>query len=654
VVLSPALRAALGLATADGLANSNPPAFNGVLEAENQAHYVSVIARQLPKGTFVKLRPLEAGYDSDDWKALLEEYLRNNYTTLTKGDVLTIPGIAGGSSSQEDFRFLIDEFRPDSDGICIVDTDLEVDIEALNEEQARETIKRLATKLKPRNGDGTSAGGPIDLFQPIHGRVADGEFVDYELSSWDHSQGLNIELSSVDEDEEVALFVSPFGPRQRAKPRNYEYIFAQYEGPYPRKIQIQPTNTELEDVESIRISVHPYLPPDASPKSTPINFTISVNPLDPTLKPETPNSLPESHPPGDVQCKNCLQWVPSSRLVLHENFCLRNNILCPKGCGLVFQKQSSAWSSHWHCPHDSSYGTGHLSQSHHNHQEHTPGTCPGCSRSFSSLVALSAHRTTVCPAKLILCRFCHLQVPQGGDPDAPDPVAILSGLTPHELADGARTTDCHLCGKIVRLRDMHAHLAHHELSKSSRPPPRICANVMCGFTRDGTNNRGETRVHSSATLREGGEGLNLCPKCFGPLYVAVHDPDGKALRRRVERRYLTQLVTGCGKSWCANKTCRTGRNNIGLPEQGKSIREAMPLVKPVVDALVSQAENRSEEAVELSFCVDEGCQRARNVAEMLAAEGVFGLAWCVGAVEATAGDLRSAREWLGNWAPKKV
>jgi hypothetical protein len=199
---------------------------------------------------------------------------------------------------------------------------------------------------------------------------------------------------------------------------------------------------------------------------------------------------------------------------------------------------------------------------------------------------------------------------------------------------------------------MHAHLAHHELSKGSRPPPRMCVNIMCGFTRDGTSRNGETRTHGSAAAREGGEELSLCPKCFGPLYVAVHDPDGKALRRRVERRYLTQLVTGCGKAWCANKMCRTGRKNLGLSEQGKSIREAMPLVKPVIDALAAQAETKSGKAAELSFCVDETCQRGRNVAEMLAAEGVFGLAWCVGAVEATGGDLRSAREWLGNWAPK--
>ena len=36
------------------------------------AQSVTVHSKQLPKGTFVKLRPLEAGYDPEDWKALLE------------------------------------------------------------------------------------------------------------------------------------------------------------------------------------------------------------------------------------------------------------------------------------------------------------------------------------------------------------------------------------------------------------------------------------------------------------------------------------------------------------------------------------------------------------------------------------------------------
>jgi Ubiquitin fusion degradation protein UFD1/Amino-terminal Zinc-binding domain of ubiquitin ligase E3A len=644
VVVSEGLRRALGLENADNTPRQDV-AVNG---DAREGSKISVIAKQLPKGTFVKLRPLEAGYDSDDWKALLEQHLRNNYTTLTKGDVLIIPGGSGNTSSDENFRFLVDEFRPDSDGICIVDTDLEVDIEALNEEQARETVKKRAAKLKPGTSKGSSTGGTIDLFQAVEGHVLAGEYVDYELSSWDRSQGLEIELTSIDEGQDIDLFVSPFSPRQRAKPRENHYVFAQFDGLNPKRIQVQHTNAVLEDAESIRIAIHSYLPSNIPPSSTPISYTLRVNPLDSTKAPQTATT----HNLDEVQCKNCRQWVPARTLILHENFCYRNNILCPHGCEQVFQKSSSAWKDHWHCPHDSAWGNTSHSQSKHNAYVHTRTTCPDCGRGYSSLATLSTHRTGLCPSKLILCRFCHLTVPQEGDPDSPDPAASLSGLTPHELADGARTTDCHLCGKIVRLRDMRAHLAHHELSKSSRLPPRICANKLCGFSRDGTAKSGDTRVSRKGTDAE--HDLGLCPRCFGPLYVSLHDPDGKALRRRAERRYLTQLVTGCGKSWCTNDMCRTGRANLGMPEQGRNIKEALPLVKPVVDALTAAAAVPGAETVPLKFCVDEACQRNRTIAEFLAAEGVYALEWCVGAVEAAGGELGGTREWLGNWAPKKI
>ncbi len=98
---------------------------------------VTIHAQQLSKGTYVRLRPLEAGYDPEDWKSLLERHLRDNFTTLTRDEILSIPG-----GRHEHFRFLVDKFVPEGDGICIVDTDLEVDIEALNEEQARETLNR--------------------------------------------------------------------------------------------------------------------------------------------------------------------------------------------------------------------------------------------------------------------------------------------------------------------------------------------------------------------------------------------------------------------------------------------------------------------------------------------------------------------------------
>ena len=262
-------------------------------------------------------------------------------------------------------------------------------------------------------------------------------------------------------------------------------------------------------------------------------------------------------------------------------------------------------------------------------------------------------------SKPILCRFCHLVVPQdsdrASDPDyTPDPSALLSGLTPHELADGARTTNCHLCTRIVRLRDMPIHLAHHDLSRKTRPIPRPCRNVLCGRTLDGTTSTGETRANTKMGQGPGNE-IGLCSTCFGPLYVALYDPEGRALKRRVERRYLSQLLTGCGRKWCKNTFCKDGRLGTGVPvsEAAVATKDAIPMVKPLLDGLLGGIGG-------MHFCVDEANQKRRGLAEMLAAEGAgehrrpgakaYALEWCIGALEAEAGRLDGAREWLANFA----
>ncbi|KAJ9649598.1 hypothetical protein H2199_000376 [Coniosporium tulheliwenetii] len=607
VVLSSVLRQALGIEDPEtsrtpsrtptpGHSDDDEAVANGVgglKVAGNNAPRITIHAKELPKGTYVKLRPLEAGYNPEDWKSLLEQHMRANFTTLTNGEVLVVPGGRGAGGKLEEFRFLVDGFKPEGDGICVVDTDLEVDIEALNEEQARETLKRIAEKAQraPGTDQGSSAGGRLDLFRAQPGHVLDGEYVDYEIPSWDRSRGLEIELGDVEEEDEVDLFISPFSTRQRVRPREDEYVFGEFEGRYPKRIRLAPTNIELEGAEAVWVSVHAYVPP---------------------------------------------KQVKIRTLFLHENFCLRNNIRCPNGCGQVFLRNSPAWANHWHCPHDSSYGNTPLSKAKHNHLYHTPYTCPSCSSTavFPSLPALAHHRTTTCPGKPILCQFCHLQVPQEGDPDTPSPEALLTGLTPHELADGARTTECHRCGAIVRLRDMAMHLRHHELEKLSRPAPRVCRNVLCGRTLDGVSKTGDTRAGTRRGQGPGNE-IGLCSQCFGPLYVAVYDPEGRALRRRVERRYLSQLLTGCGKSWCRNEYCKTGRKNQGI-EGTVSTKEALPMVKPFLDGLL---------------------RKTKGLAELLAAEdegnGGYGFEWCVAALEAEGGDLEKAREWLRAWAPSR-
>lgn len=608
---------------------------------------ITVHAKQLPKGTYVRLRPLEAGYNPEDWKALLERHLRENFTTLTNGEILTVRG-----SRSEEFRFLIDKFLPEGDGICVVDTDLEVDIEALNEEQARETMKQIMKKAQnaPGLAEGSSIGGNIDVWKAFNGQVLEGEYVDFVLPSWDKSQALDIELI-IDDGDDVDLLVSPRSARQRVSPRENEYVWSDFSMKSTKRILIQPSNVGLDGADDILISVSARKYRDSSERPQKFSLRAKNVPKENFLD-RSKNTVPvddqgdsDMHSPDEEQCKNCHQWVPKRTMILHENFCLRNNILCPN-CENVFQKKSQEWQNHWHCPHDSEYGNSPQSKAKHDEIYHIEQTCPNCPYIAVNLEDLAAHRTSVCPGKIILCQFCHLEVPQEGDPFDPSPESLISGLTAHELADGARTTECHLCSKIIRLRDMATHLKHHELEKSSRSRPAICRNVNCGRTLDGVGRNGE--IGTATKMGQGpGNELGLCSICFGPLYVSMHDPEGKAMKRRVERRYISQLITGCGKAWCTNEVCKTAKNKVEQSASTLTTKDALPMVKPLMDVL-------GDHSAPVYFCVDETSQRRRKVAELLAAEKVYDLEWCIAACEAENGNLDGARQWLENWAPKRA
>ncbi|KAL8725296.1 MAG: hypothetical protein Q9166_007445 [cf. Caloplaca sp. 2 TL-2023] len=619
----------------------------------------------LPKGTYVRLRPLVAGYDPEDWKALLEKHLRDNFTTLTNGEVLTV------ASGKEEYRFLVDDLKPNDKAITLVDTDLEVDIEPLNEEQARETLKQRALKAQraPGTAEGSSPGGPVHTGGHVSGQVRPGEYVDYSIEEWDRNLDINVELLPADDEQDVDLFITPAGPKQRAKPREEEHVFGDFSSNPSKRIKVKHTNAELDNAEALWISVRGYEHNDLSSSSqstAPIPYILRVtsNASSTNIK---ENSMPNSTVPkaDEELCSNCQQPVPHRTMFLHKNFCLRNNIACPN-CHNVFHKTSHEWKNHWHCPHDSSYGNSPSSQGKHDRLYHRPQTCPACATPCLNIPDLAHHRTTTCPSKPILCQFCHLLVPQRGpdDPNLMDPEVLMSGLTPHELIDGARTTECHLCSKIVRLRDMSTHLKHHAYERQSRTKPIICNNKCCGRTLVGYFSPDGKR-----TTREGGgrdNPLGICNTCFGPLYANTYDPEGKQLRRRVERRYLTQMMTGCGKEWCRNTFCKSGRSSMGL-EPVKGSKDIMVLVKPMLDG------------GGVSFCTDEGSQRRREMGEMVAAErgegdgfvsgsvqevgmgkgkekvksgegGGYKVEWVVNALEVEGGDLLKARGWLQDWA----
>lgn len=663
--LSPFLRNSLGVDGDSGSKESNN--VSGDSESASASlnggtPRITVHVKELPKGTYVRLRPLEAGYDPEDWKSLLEKHLRENFTTLTNGEILSIP------AGKEEFRFLVDGLKPNAEAVSIVDTDLEVDIEALSEEQARETLKRRLEKSQraPGTAKGSSRGGVLELETDELGQVKRGEYVDYTVEKWDRSKGVEFELVSQDGEEFLDLLVTPSGPRQRARPREDEHVFGDFTSRSAKRIKIQTPHSDLENSDALWVSVRGYSNPEMDEDGTPqqegpIHYLLRVTSVDDNANSyinEADTNGAEAASVDEDRCKNCRQWVPRRTMMLHENFCFRNNIQCPH-CENVFQKKSAEWNNHWHCPLDDAYVNDRSSKKKHNIIFHTPVSCPSCNHQSSNIPNLAQHRTTICPGKLILCTFCHLEVPQQGpdDPDPWEPEVLLSGLTPHELIDGGRTTECHLCTKIVRLRDMPTHLKHHDLERLARPSPRLCRNMNCGRTLDGVRKRGEVR--HQPTRNE----LGICDTCFGPLYVSTYDPDGKALRRRVERKYLTQLLTGCKQQWCRNEYCKFGRNNLGLEREGAPItsKEALSMIKPFLELL-------GEGVSPLHFCVDEASQKRRTLAEMLAVDGGedikgkgperprggYTLEWCVGALEAESGDLDRGRVWLRDWAPTRA
>ena len=602
---------------------------------QTESLILTVHAKQLPKGTYVRLRPLEPGYDPEDWKSLLERYLQANFTTLTKNELLVIHG-----ARHEQFRFLVDKFEPDTDGICIVDTDLEVDIEALNEEQARETLARRQAKRSKHQQSSTasSVGGPIALGN-LNGQVSPTGYVDYDLSQWDRSKPLQIILNSETAESQLDLLVSPFSAYHRSRPREDEFLYGDISVRASKRLRLSPDDQELNDVEALYLSVHAWSDSQEQPDSTarPFSYTLTVSQdaEDSSAGQTGVNELK----PDEIVCQNCQQHIPKRTLPLHEAFCYRNNIRCPQ-CSNVYLKTSQAWKDHWHCSYDDEYGDGPATHNKHDSIFHpaSPIRCPGCDFEAYDMLILAQHRSTVCPAKEILCQFCHLVVPQQGpdDPAFTDADVLLSGLTPHELTDGARTTECHICNKIVRLRDMKTHLRLHDRDRVTRPRPNLCININC-----------------QRTIKSGDEGrviqeqLGFCNECFGPLYVATYDPERKTLRRRIERRLVQQLIGGCGKPWCRNEQwCKTAHKTTSGEERSMSAKAALDLIKPFIEQLTKG------DSAGLMFCVDEGAQVRGNLARMIAAEGEYEFEWCVRALEEGKSDLSKARDWLKDRAPK--
>ncbi|MED6159945.1 hypothetical protein PIB30_046976 [Stylosanthes scabra] len=157
------------------------------------------------------------------------------------------------------------------------------------------------------------------------------------------------------------------------------------------------------------------------------------------------------------QCRNCKHYIPSRTIALHEAYCIRHNVVCQHtGCGVVLRTEEA--KNHIHCDRcGQAFQQVELEK--HMKVFHEPLHCPcGIILEKQQMVE---HQASICPLRLISCRFCGDMVQAGNS--AIDARDRLRGLSEHESVCGSRTAPCDSCGRAVMLKDMDIHqIAVHQ------------------------------------------------------------------------------------------------------------------------------------------------------------------------------------------------
>ncbi|CDK25590.1 unnamed protein product [Kuraishia capsulata CBS 1993] len=553
------------------------------------------VCDDVPRGTKLSLRLTEIYPEIINWKWFLEANL-SSYTTLTKGDILYI------EKPHKVYELIVAETEP-ANSICLIDTDLDLDIQPLNDEMAREMAR---TSSEQNNQD-----PPLELQL--------GRSYTVKTNSTFHVLDADSFTPSITASLLVGDSADPSGFDLLVSTNKYvakdSFIWSSIAGPKGSANYV--TIDRASPLFGKTLFVLPV-----SWTGISSSFELRIGSSEQIMPTKSDNEIILSD--QNIECSNCGATVAKNSLFLHQNFCFRNNIRCPKGCGKVFLKHVP--ESHWHCEDCNSYGDTPESFDIHQSLNHTEMSCEDCEEkpSFVNRIAYALHRATVCEGLLHECQFCHLELPRGKSTAE----ARLLSFSGHEFDCGSRTTECPKCDRITKLRELKSHLQLHDLERSHLPVPTVCSNVNCVRVSNGTNSPG------------------LCDVCFGPSYAAVHDPDGKKLRSRLERRYVIQLTKGCGNSWCKNPECKSS----GLQQYG-SMKEVIEHVTRIL--------SRSQE--HLAFCVDESTTKKKLLVDFVMEDpGLkFAYEWvCKGVNEVDLNDsnesgrIAKLYSWLEDNAPE--
>nr|BAF98608.1 CM0545.430.nc [Lotus japonicus] len=388
----------------------------------------------LPKGTYAKLQPERAGFsDLPNHKAILETSLRQ-HATLSQGDILTV------NYGELAYKLRVLELKP-STSVSVLETDIEVDI-VDSDTSLEKTDQHVLI--------------PIVFGMPQIGTVEEGKFVYYKFSidngTWEKistgSSSIELKLESETDGGDTDLFISR---HPLIFPTRHQHEWSSHD--IGSKTLILSSKDKNLSAETYSVGIFGF----RGIAKYKLSVMIQDN-LDQKLGQQTSSSISSTETDTE-KCRNCKHYIPTRTIALHEAYCVRHNIVCQHvGCGVVLRIEES--KNHVHCDRcGQAFQQVELEK--HMKVFHEPLRCPcGIILEKEQMVE---HQASVCPLRLISCRFCGDMVQAGSS--AMEIRDRMRGLSEHESVCGSRTAPCDSCGRSVMLKDMDIHqVAVHQKS----------------------------------------------------------------------------------------------------------------------------------------------------------------------------------------------
>ncbi|KAM3697152.1 hypothetical protein ACB098_06G091700 [Castanea mollissima] len=422
--------------TADEGSVSLPPhVWHNLFPAETpKTPLIEVRYVWLPKGTYAKLQPERVGFsDLPNHKAILETSLRQ-HATLSQGDILTV------NYGELAHALRVLELKPSS-SVSVLETDIEVDI--IGSDSASEKTDQHILN-------------PLVFGKLESGVVDEGNYMYYKFSIDNDIWGIialgdsrvEVKIEAETDGGDTDLFISR---HPLIFPTRHQHEWSSHD--IGSKTLILSSKDKNLGAGTYSVGVYGF-------KGT-TKYKISVSVQDDYKRKVGQQSASTSSPMemDTVECRNCRHYIPSRTIALHEAFCSRHNVVCQHAaCGIVLRVEEA--KNHVHCNKcGQAFQQGEMEK--HMKVFHEPLQCPcGIVLEKEQMVQ---HQASVCPLRLVTCRFCGDMVPAGSS--ALDVRDRLRGLSEHESLCGSRTAPCDSCGRSVMLKDMDIHqVAVHQKS----------------------------------------------------------------------------------------------------------------------------------------------------------------------------------------------